>query len=260
MEEPATAPYLRWRYKYKGPCMGYDLSFDPSIPMETGESETDEIVYRISHDLRGSVRALQELPTWIIEDLEKAAIKLPPESTRHLELMASHACRLDLMLTGLLAYSRVGRMQAIGALTPKAILDDVIDDMSLENGIEITNSLDHGNCQMGVTDLQSVFSILITNAIRFHPNKTPKIHISGGPISERMWQIEVSDDGAGIPTDKHDYVFKPMTKLVSRDVDAGAGMGLAILRKIAWSYRGDVEIIEPKSQEGTTIRVKLTVN
>ena len=149
--------------------MGYDLSFDPSIPMETSESETDEIVYRISHDLRGSVRAIQELPTWIIEDLEKAAVKLPNESARHLELLASHACRLDLMLTGLLAYSRVGRLQAIGGLSPRKVLDDVLDDMALANDIVITNDLDRGKCQMGMTELQSVFSILITYAIRFHP-------------------------------------------------------------------------------------------
>lgn len=240
--------------------MGYDLSFDPSIPMETAESETDEIVYRISHDLRGSVRALQELPTWIIEDLQKAAIKLPPESNRHLELMASHASRLDLMLTGLLAYSRVGRMQPIGAVTPRNILDEVIDDLGHGHEVTIENHLDHGKCQMGVTDLQSVFSILITNAVRFHPEKSPHIVVSGGPVSERMWQIDVADDGEGIPEDKRDFVLKPMTKLVSRDVDPGAGMGLAILRKIAWSYRGEVEVLKSKPLGGTTVRVKLAVN
>ena len=240
--------------------MGYDMSFDPSTPMETTESETDEIVYRISHDLRGSVRALQGLPSWIIEDLEKAAIKLPPESNRHLELIASHASRLDLMLTGLLAYSRVGRMQAIGAVTPKAVLDDVIDDLPVNEGVTITNNLDRGNFQMGLTDLQSVFSIVITNAVRFHPDKTPNIDITGGPISDHIWQIDVTDDGEGIPCDKQEFVLKPMTKLVSRDVDPGAGMGLAILRKIAWSYRGNVEVLTPKSQRGTTVRVQLTVN
>jgi signal transduction histidine kinase len=240
--------------------MGYDLSFDPSIPMETAESETDEIVYRISHDLRGSVRALRELPVWIIEDMQKAAIKLPPESNRHLELMASHANRLDLMLTGLLAHSRVGRMQPIGAVTPQTILDEVIDDLGFGPEVRIENRLDHGNCQMGLTDMQSVFSILITNAVRFHPEKAPNVTVSGGPISDKMWQIEVTDDGEGIPEDKREFVLKPMTKLVSRDVDPGAGMGLAILRKIAWSYRGSVEIDAPKSHRGTCVRVKLTVN
>lgn len=240
--------------------MGYDLAFDPSIPMETTESETDEIVYRISHDLRASVRALQELPTWIIEDLEKAAVRMPDESSRHLELIASHACRLDLMLTGLLAYSRVGRMQAIGALSPRAILEEVLEDLALPEEVAITNDLDRGKCQMGVSDLQSVFSILITNAIRFHPEKRPKISITGGPVSDKMWQITVTDDGVGIPENKREFVLKPMTKLVSRDVDPGAGMGLAIVRKIAWAYRGGVEVTNPKGQSGTQVKVRLTVN
>ena len=90
--------------------MNAHLSFDPTIPISDVENETDDIIYRISHDLRASVRALQDLPTWIDEDLKQAAISIPAPTGRHLELIASHACRLDLMLTGLLEYSRVGRM------------------------------------------------------------------------------------------------------------------------------------------------------
>ena len=51
-----------------------------------------------------------------------------------------------------------------------------------------------------------------------------------------------------------------MTKLVSRDVDIGAGMGLAILRKIADVYGGSIQISTPKSGKGTHVAVTLTVN
>ena len=57
-----------------------------------------------------------------------------------------------------------------------------------------------------------------------------------------------------------DVVLRPMTKLVSRDVDPGAGMGLAQLRKIAWTYGGAVVIDTPKSGKGTRVRVTLAVN
>lgn len=240
--------------------MNADLSFDPSIPVADTSSETDDIIYRISHDLRASVRALQELPTWIAEDLDKAAINLPPPTARHLELIASHACRLDLMLTGLLQYSRIGRMQTIAAVKPATVLQDVVDDLGLPDNVRLTHRVDHGSIQMGHADLQRVYSILITNAVRFHGENTPRIDISGGPLNDREWVIEVSDDGPGIPEDKRDFVQRPMTKLVSRDVDMGAGMGLAVLRKIAWTYGGSVEIGTPKSGKGTRVRVTLAVN
>lgn len=240
--------------------MKSDLAFDPSIPVAEADSEMDEIVYRISHDLRSSVRALQELPSWISEDLEKAAVALPKPTVRHLELMASHAGRLDLMLTGLLEYSRIGRMQPIAPLRPRDVLDGVLDDLGLPEGVRLTAELDRGKVQMGVADLQRVFAILITNAVRFHPTKAPRIEITGGPASAHLWRIEVTDNGPGIPGDKRDFVQRPMTKLVSRDVDPGAGMGLAILRKIAWSYGGSVEILTPRSGKGTTVAVTLKVN
>ncbi|MDJ0639043.1 MAG: HAMP domain-containing sensor histidine kinase [Paracoccaceae bacterium] len=237
-----------------------DLSFDPSIPVADATSETDDIIYRISHDLRASVRALQELPVWISEDLDKSAIDLPKPTDRHLELIASHASRLDLMLTGLLEYSRVGRMQPIAAISPADVLQDVIDDLALPEDVRISTKVDHGKVQMGHADLQRVFHILISNAVRFHPKQAPRIEVSAGPEADGFWVIDVIDDGDGIPENKRDFILRPMTKLVSRDVDPGAGMGLAVLRKIAWTYGGEVEVLEPKSGKGTHVRVKLLVN
>jgi len=240
--------------------MNAELSFDPTIPVTEAETETDDIIYRISHDLRASVRALQELPAWIDEDLRQAAISVPAPTGRHLELISSHASRLDLMLTGLLEYSRVGRMQAITAVKPAEVLEDVLDDLGLLGASRVSVKMDHGNVQMGVADIQRIFSVLITNAIRFHPTKTPRLAILGGPISDRDWQFTVTDDGPGIPEDKRDFVLRPMTKLVSRDVDPGAGLGLAILRKVAWTYGGKVEISSGKSGQGTTVVVTARVN
>lgn len=240
--------------------MNAELSFDPSIPINDTKSETDEIIYRISHDLRASVRAMQELPNWISEDLEKAALRLPKPTERHLQLIASHACRLDLMLTGLLEYSRIGRMQPITSVKPKTVLGEVIEDLGLDEDVKITERLDRGNVQIGVTDLQRIFSALILNAVRFHPSGKPRIEISGGPVAGRNWRIEVTDNGPGIPEDKRNYVLRPMTKLVSRDVDIGAGMGLAIVQKIAHTYGGGVEISAPKSKAGTRVSVTLAVN
>ncbi len=236
------------------------LSFNPSIPVAEADSETDELIYRISHDLRASVRALQELPSWIVEDLDQSAVKLPGPTERHLELIGDHASRLDLMLTGLLEYSRIGRMQAIAPVRPEKVLASVIDDMGLPEKVKVSVDVDRGCIQMGDADLHRVFSILLANAVRFHPEKCPRITVVAGPVNDREWLIEVTDNGTGIPEEKRDFVQRPMTKLVNRDVDPGAGMGLAMLKKIAETYGGSVEIDTPKSGQGTVVRVRLAVN
>ncbi|MEM7719644.1 MAG: ATP-binding protein [Pseudomonadota bacterium] len=240
--------------------MSVTQSFDPSIPVAEAKSETDELIYRISHDLRASVRALQELPAWIIEDLDAASISVPAQTGRHLELIADHACRLDLMLTGLLEYSRVGRMQPIAPVRPIDVLNSVVEDLGLPEDCVLSISVDKGSVQMGDADLARIYSILLINAVRFNTASPQRIDISGGPISDRKWSIVVTDNGTGIPEQKRDFVLRPMTKLVSRDVDPGAGMGLAILRKIAWCYGGNVKIEDAKTGSGTSVRVTLAVN
>lgn len=240
--------------------MTADLSFDPSIPVAHIASETDELVYRISHDLRASVRALQELPSWIQEDLDRAAVALPAATGRHLQLVTSHASRLDLMLTGLLEYSRIGRMQAIASIRPAEVLADVLDELALPDSARVRVALDGGRVQMGQDDLKRLFSIPIVNAVRFHPDKSPIIDVKGGPIPGGYWRFDVSDNGPGIPEDRRSHVLRPMTKLVSRDVDPGAGMGLAILRKIAETYGGEADVLAPPTGRGTLIRTTLAVN
>ena len=185
---------------------------------------------------------------------------MPAATERHLKLISSHACRLDLMLTGLLEHSRVGRMQLIAAVQPARVLAEVIDDLGVDDDVSVTVDMDRGNIQMGLTDLQRMFSILILNAVRHHPTHAPRIAITGRPQPSRVWVLEVADNGPGIPEAKREHVMRPMTKLVSRDIDPGAGMGLAILRKIAFTYGGGVEIETPKSGAGTLVRVTLAVN
>jgi len=248
------------RYVPSTCTMTAKLNLSSVLPVADTKSETDELIYRISHDLRASVRALQELPGWVVEDLDKASISIPPPTGRHLEMIADHACRLDLMLTGLLEYSRIGRMQAIGPVKPARICQDVIDDLGVADAVALKVTIDNGNVQMGDADLARVFSILLTNALRFNPSAAPRIEIGGGPINDQDWRFTVTDNGKGIPEEKRIFVQQPMTKLVSRDVDPGAGMGLAILRKIADAYDGAVVIGTPRNGVGTCVQVTLQIN
>ena len=64
--------------------------------------ELDEFIYLISHDVRGSVRALLELPQWIAEDLQEAGIPVDGSVATSIEMMNRHAGRLDRMLVDLL--------------------------------------------------------------------------------------------------------------------------------------------------------------
>ena len=67
-------------------------------------------------------------------------------------------------------------------------------------------------------------------------------------------QIEIADNGPGIPSDIKDKIFEPFftTK------ETGTGMGLAIARKIIEDHRGFIEI-NGEGKLGTTVRLAIPV-
>lgn len=220
-------------------------------------SELDDIIYRISHDLRASVRALQQLPAWVVDDLDSEGIALPSEPARSLDLIQSHARRMDEMLNGLLEYSRVGRLQEMRMVSPQAVLDEVLAELQFGEGVEIRRRMRPVKLFIGEADMRRIFRILLSNAVRHHPTKTPKVEIVSCAADD-LWELIVTDDGPGVPQHARETIFRPMSKLVSRDVDEGGGMGLAILKKIVGRYGGTVHVDgRSRGVSGASFRVRL---
>lgn len=83
------------------------------------------------------------------------------------------------------------------------------------------------------------------------------VQVSITDTSADQVDVEVFDDGPGIPPDDRDRVFERFTRLDSaRDRDrGGAGLGLAIARDIATQHGGSIAIAD--SDLGTRVIVRL---
>lgn len=233
------------------------LQTEITTPVDVHQ-EIDNIVYCISHDLRASVRALHELPTWLAEDLQEDGVDLKNGAGQTIALMQSHARRLDEMLNGLLAFSRVGRLQEPVITQPQDIFSAVLGELDPGPEIQFYTQFNPTKVRMGEADVAKIFSILLTNVVR---------HVKADPVQAEItscksgdhWELLVSDNGEGIGDADKERIFSPMVKLVSRDEDEGGGMGLAILRKITDHYGGTVHVEDRRRRGGTTFRVRLPV-
>ena len=83
------------------------LLTDAMEMVEHRNQELDQFAYVASHDLKAPLRAIASLATWIEEDLGSA---LPAENKEQFELLKSRVGRMEGLINGLLAYSRVGRV------------------------------------------------------------------------------------------------------------------------------------------------------
>lgn len=210
--------------------------------------ELDRFAYVTSHDLKAPLRAIANLATWLGEDLDG---QIPEENQQQLRLMQSRVNRMDGLIQGLLEYSRVGKK-----LTPKKIVNvgdlvnDVIDSLSPSSGFTINVADNMPTLKTQALLLRQVFSNLISNGIKYHPQNSGKITISVEEQDE-CYQFGVCDDGLGIEPQYHERIFSIFQTLQARDTFESTGIGLSIVKKIVEGQGGKIWV-ESQLGEGAT--------
>ena len=86
--------------------------------------------------------------------------------------------------------------------------------------------------------IAEVFEHLIGNALKFRGPDPPVVEISARRAPEG-WVFSVRDNGVGIPGKYRDRLFTPFRRLHGAEVP-GAGLGLAICRKVLDAHRGRI--------------------
>ncbi len=241
---------------HENTARGSGSSLDQAACAAVDQGEMDEFIYLISHDVRGCVRALLELPKWIGEDLRDAEITLGADVEGYLDLMERHAGRLDRMLTDLLTYSRVGRMQISQKMDIGRALDRVLAAHPIPLSFTVSRALKCAHVVIGERDLLTLLEALIDNATKHHDCSDGCIQVTTG-LDGGDIVLSVSDDGPGIDPSFHDQVFRAMSTLRPRDEVEGSGMGLAQVRKIAEFYGGSATLTKSPFARGISVSIRL---
>ena len=100
--------------------------------------------------------------------------------------------------------------------------------------------------------LGRVFQNLIANAIKYTPRGEVTIGAAKGAATGSV-ECWVTDDGAGIATDRIDKIFD---KLETDGTEGGLGLGLAIVEKFVQAHGGRVTV-ESVEGKGSTFRFVL---
>jgi signal transduction histidine kinase len=83
--------------------------------------------------------------------------------------------------------------------------------------------------------------------------------VSALPSAEEGWaRLAVTDDGIGIPAEQRQEIFRIFHRLHTKTDYPGTGAGLAIVRKIAESHGGRVDV-EAAETGGSRFVVTLPV-
>jgi signal transduction histidine kinase len=210
-----------------------------------------EFVAHASHELRAPLAAIAAAT----DALRLGAAADPRRRERLLDGIALETERLIALTHGLLLLTRVqSRPESLEPATVRVrpLLEAVAREVPVERQVDL-----RVRCNPRVSVhadralLESALVNLVENASRH--TKHGRIVLSGRPLPDGTVAIQVSDTGSGIAPEHVRHVFDDFYRDGESD---GFGIGLPLVRRIARSLGGDVEL---RSQPGRGTAVMLTV-
>lgn len=210
--------------------------------------ELDEFAYVASHDLKAPLRGIDQLATWVIEDIEEGNLEEIPD---HLKMMRNRIGRLESLLNDLLEYSQVNhRSDSISEIDSNVLVNDLFVLVSPLNSFSLNIEGELPIFSTFRAPFEQVIRNLLNNAIKHHHKELGSISVNCADEGD-FYQFSVTDDGPGISVKYQEEIFKMFKTLKPRDETEGSGMGLALIKKIVEHYNGRVEI-ESSEGEGCT--------
>jgi signal transduction histidine kinase len=222
-----------------------------ALELARSNRELDDFAYVASHDLKTPLRDIHNLATWIADDLGD---QVPDGTKRHLGLLKDRVGRMETLLDDLLEYSRAGRAQsAVESIEIASVVSSVVALLDPHGHVvEQRGSVKRVNAARAGFEL--ALRNLIANAIAHHDRPAGLIVVSAEPAGDGWIQVDVSDDGPGIPKEHHERVFRMFQTLATPELNRGSGMGLAVVRKVVEAHGGRAELIS--EGRGTTVRMR----
>jgi signal transduction histidine kinase len=219
------------------------------VDEEAIRREQADFTYAISHDLKSPANTIGLL----LHEIEREAASLSPDGAEFLAMAIETVRRMQTLVDSVLNYSRAAGHTAPDTSVPldtavSEALADLKADIAL-SGAEVGCTGPFPPVRGDAVLIRLLVQNLVSNAIKFHqPEKPPSVTIScDSPDVEGRVRLSVADNGIGIADADRDRIFGLFQRLHLADEYPGAGIGLALCRRIVTGVGGDIRV---RSQPG----------
>jgi signal transduction histidine kinase len=216
------------------------------------DDDRREIALLFSHDLREPVQQLVRLA-------RQGQTEDPQSTRRVLSHVLERAERLSTMLDGMTEYLIVGGSAVTPAVIDlKVCLEKAFDNLRssiAETHVEIRVAGDRLTSVGDEQQMVHLFQNLVSNAIKFRNGDHPVISISAERCGDR-WLMRFQDNGIGIPEASTERIFDLGARLHSAQEYPGAGIGLALCKRIVERHNGRIWV-ESRPGDGSTFLLLL---
>ena len=217
--------------------------------LKISNKELEQFAYVASHDLQEPLRMVSSF-TQLLEKRYKN--QLDNDADDYIGFVVEGAKRMKQLIDDLLAFSRLNTdIREFEPILMEIALDDVLLNLKAsikEHNAQITHK--RLPCIKGdPLQISQLLQNLIGNAIKFHGDNPPQIHISAQEL-ENEWVFSIKDNGIGINKRHQEQIFSIFKRLNTREEYPGTGIGLSICKRIVERHGGHIWL-ESKPGQGS---------
>ena len=217
-----------------------------------------ELFANISHDLRTPLTAVHGYAERLARKPDLAEV----ERGRYVDIIRRHAAELAILVDQIMELAKLDSAETHPDMK-EIRLDEVVreaaselETLADEKGLRIEISADRAEVRGDRTLLRRALHNLLDNAFR----ESPQGEVITVTVAERhdaTVEVAVSDRGPGIAPDELEVIFHRFHRSPGREKQkAGAGLGLAIVSRIAELHSGRVSA-ENRAGGGAAVRLTL---
>ncbi len=222
-----------------------------SLKQKTRLAGLGEAVAKINHDLRNILAAAQILTDRLETSADPMVAKTAPKLLRSLD-------RATALCERTLEFGRAEELEPVRrrVMLP-AFLEEVRDQLLLAHIEKVKVELDTTDETYVEGDPDQLYRI-VYNLSR-NAAQALEATSNGGTITlvgrrlDGLAEIDVIDDGPGIPTIARENLFKAFKGSARK---GGSGLGLAIAQELARGHGGEVRLVD-STTDGTCFRISI---
>ena len=232
---------------------------------EAASRAKSEFLATMSHELRTPMNGVMGMNRLLLDSA------LSESQRSYAEVVQESAGALLALLDGIMDYAKLEAGQLRRESVPFDLRQAAEETIRLfrasaeEKGLELTLAYPPGVPRDFLGDplrLRQILVNLVGNAVKFTARGVVAVSVvaEGGTGAETALSLSVRDTGVGIPPEKQAQIFEKFTQADSSSSRryGGAGLGLALCRRLGELLGGDVSFVsEPGVGSTFTFRLKL---
>jgi two-component system sensor histidine kinase KdpD len=243
--------------------------------LKQSEKLKSALLDAVTHDLRTPLASIKASITTLIDEAQGRTEDDQPVSLdaasrfEMLEIINEESDRLNRFIGGLIEMARIEAGE-LGLRRRWGPIDEMVsaaiaraDPVTQRHFVRIDIEKELPVVRVDERAVSEVVYTLVDNAAKYSPEGS-SIRINARRAGEEVIQVEVEDNGCGIPPEFRERVFEKFFR-ATRDGDitthqpSGTGMGLAIAKGIVEAHQGKIWVEPGTGGKGTRVVFTLPI-